>query len=68
MGSQAGWCSLQLAKACIVRDAEMVATLAPMLGTQFDDKSIRKIWHKAKLSLTPLEIEWFKNQLVIIVD
>lgn len=64
MISRAGWCSLQLAAACIGRDADLLSHAAAAIASEFDTKDIREIWHKAKLSLHLADVHWMKEQLV----
>lgn len=66
--SRMGWYALELAAACIKRDAITVVSLATALVTEFEEASIKKIWRKAKLALQDIEIKWLEQQLIDITN
>lgn len=68
MISRAGWCSLQLASACISRDTDLLAEYAAHIITEFDARDIREIWQKAKATLQLSDIRWMKQQLMILAS
>lgn len=68
MISRAGWCSLQLASACIAQDSTKLHELSEAIATEFDTKDIREIWHKAKMTLLLPEIRWLKEQLLALAN
>ncbi len=68
MISRAGWCSLQLASACIARDADKLAEYAGHITAEFDTRDIREIWQKAKIVLQLSDIRWMKEQLMVLAS
>jgi hypothetical protein len=62
--SKAGWYALLLAAACISGNVDKLESICNAIATEFDTKEMRLIWHKAKLSLQPTEVDWLQQQLL----